>query len=137
MEQAGSVFEKIPKEFWEIIHRAKSYHPNYLPLFEAMDETNIIRFSWNYQEAALQLRGYFESTYDYSEDSLDEFCYWVVAQGEDVYRDLLDKCETSAVANMNSELQYQSDPGIHSAARQAFRHKTNEEIPPKDDNQFY
>ncbi|VAW68292.1 hypothetical protein MNBD_GAMMA09-1691 [hydrothermal vent metagenome] len=129
--------DEIPEEFWKIIESLRTSKNSFSQVFDSLDETEIIRFAWNYEESALQMKMYFESTYEFSEDSVDEFCFWIVSQGEEYYRQLWEKCEFQIVTNMNSELQYQADPGFYSAACDAFYQRTGEEVPEKNDDLFY
>ena len=129
--------DQIPEEFWATIEKAIPQYPNYLPLFKNMGLIDLISFAWNYEEAALQLHPFFETSYNFSEDSLCEFSFWVVAKGKFFYRSLWDKCDTEMVSNMNSELRQVSDPGIYAAACEAYFNQTGNEIPQKDIDGFF
>lgn len=126
-----------PAKFWEMIERAKEMHPDYSALFEDLDEILLINFVWNYQQAALEIGSLFESSYDFSEDSLLEFSYWVVAQGEKYYDDLMVLCASNENSDLSRFVMLKSDPGINSAAMIAFFNMTEEEVPVKQDHHFY
>ena len=128
--------DEIPKSFWELIDKSDSDSNVLRGLLNDMTAQDIVKFYWNYCEAVEQIKPYYFELCEYSEDSVDELCHWVVAQGEKTYRFLWDEPE-EAILNPESDVYgLKSDPGFVSEAIRVYREKENKDLPFKDHEEF-
>lgn len=129
MNNYNYIPDEIPTEFWGIMDRLTTNPADWKSVFVSIDKQALIRFAWNYEEAAAQLKPEFETEDDFSEDSLDELCNWIVAQGKSFYKKIWDDPSQINVSSNHGDIEYHSDPGIYSSALETYKHQFNEELP--------
>ncbi|MEQ8998982.1 MAG: hypothetical protein RID53_20970 [Coleofasciculus sp. B1-GNL1-01] len=80
--------ENIPDGFWEAIALARNDYEQFVELLQKMNRGTLIRFCWNYEEAAAYFKA--EPYLNYvdpalSEDGIDDLCKSIVGKGKDYY----------------------------------------------------
>lgn len=128
--------DEIPEKFWSLIHDAQQDSKKIHDLLLKADRNAIKRFSWNYEEASAQLKPEFDSTESFSEDSIDELCNWIVAQGKDFYRQVWDNPKEMQGYKEDPDSNYKSDPGLYSASLRVYRERFGDELPIKRHDRF-
>lgn len=116
--------DEVPDEFWKVIEEAKQDPERLLAILKRMNRGAIIRFIWNYEEASAHLRAEPHGMNGLSEDSIDELCDWIVAQGKDYYRHIWDHPESIPGPK--------GDPGLIREAIREYKRRYGEDIPEND-----
>jgi hypothetical protein len=91
--------DSIPNSFWDTIALARQDLERFDALLKQMNRRELIEFDWNYQEAKAQFK--WERYIDVllcvmsevSEDTLDDICDWIVAQGKEYYTQIFNNPE--------------------------------------------
>jgi hypothetical protein len=136
MVEGRYIPDEIPEDFWSLIHESQQNSKKLHELLLEEDGNTITRFAWNYEEASAQLKPEFDSTEAFSEDSIDELCNWIVAQGKEFYRRAWDNPEQLQGYRKDPESNYKSDPGLYSESLRVYRERFGEELPTKRHDHF-
>ncbi|ODS25041.1 hypothetical protein AB835_00615 [Candidatus Endobugula sertula] len=129
--------EEIPVEFWHMINEVEGDSEQLGIYLQHMDENSMIRFAWNYEEAAVQLRPFFYEMSDYSEDSIYELCHWIVAQGPGLYRAVWNDID-ALMQDANSPVSSSKlDPGLLSECMIIYKERFKKDLPYKNTEEFY
>lgn len=120
--------DDISDEFWDALELARRDRGRFRELLKDMNRGELIRFCWDYQEAAVHLRTTtFLKHVDpaLSEDGIYEVVMWVVSQGKQYYAEVFNHPE-----KMPFEVD-SHDPslGIYSEAVSEYRARYGEPIP--------
>lgn len=86
----------IPDDFWKVIEDADHDRLKFREILKTMNRGQILRFYWTYEELAFRIRTQRYSRHadpDLSEDGMAELANWIVAQGKDYYRNILEHPE--------------------------------------------
>jgi hypothetical protein len=85
--------DSIPDDFWQIIEEAGQDRSKFRELLKTMNRGKINRLYWTYEELANRIRiePYRQhADPDLSEDGMAALANWIVAQGRDYYRNILE-----------------------------------------------
>ena len=88
--------EDVPADFWELIALARSDREQYRSRVKEMSREQLIDFYWAYENLAAEIKSEKHVRHmdpGFSEDSIDNLAFWVVAQGEEFYTDVLNNPE--------------------------------------------
>ena len=83
--------DSIPNIFWDAIVLAQQDYERFRTLLKQMNRRELIRFYWNYREAAAQFKWELYTDVllsvmsELSEDTLDDICNWIVGKGKEYY----------------------------------------------------
>jgi hypothetical protein len=102
--------DSIPDDFWNVIEEAGQNRSKFRELLEKMNRGQILRFFWTYEELAIRIRTEAYSRHadpDLSEDGMSELANWIVAQGRDYYRNVLEHPE--AIPAKKNDIGFMSD----------------------------
>jgi len=118
------IVDAVPKEFWATIKKAAQDPDRFRNLLQKMNQGQIIRFYWTYEELASRITTDRHLAYvhpNLSEDELDELANWVVAQGKAYYRKILDQPDQIPLKK--------NDVGLLIAVVEEYKQRFNEDIP--------
>ena len=128
--------DEIPGSFWNIIDASNTKPEKLKKILQTMSEKDILHFYWNYEEAVYQIKPFYYELSELSESSIDEICYWYVAQGKKAYTDLWDNSEMIE-APENIYITLRSDPGLVSEVLTVYEDRFKKEIPDKTDDVIF
>jgi hypothetical protein len=97
MKYAGPQADEPTDAFWALVDRARERQEECEPLVCAMSRRDLVEFYWTYRDAADLLRDApwaDHASPDLREDGLDDLATFVVAQGRDAYRRVIERPET-------------------------------------------
>jgi len=117
--------DTVPTEFWATIEESRGDPKRFRKMLKEMSREEIIHFYWTYEELANLLRTerYWPHVDpDLSEDGLAELANWVVAQGKEYYRGILDHPERIP--------RSKDDAGLMSEVVEEYEHRYKEDLPP-------
>lgn len=137
MTQEGYIPDEIPAKFWAVIDEVDSDPKKMRVALETMSRDELNKFFWNYEEAVAQIKPLYYDLSEFSESSIDEICYWVVAQGKAEYRILWDDAEEVIPDTTHRFGILRSDPGLVSEIYDVYDSKFNESPPTKNDDKFH
>jgi hypothetical protein len=128
--------DSISDEFWDAIAVAKQDYERFRTLVKEMNRGALIRFYWNYEEAAAQFKAdpYLSVVTSVravlSEDTLDDICNWIVAQGKEYYAEVFYNPHLMP-STVNAH-----DPALRVLSEVVKEHKTRyaKPIPYRDDS---
>jgi hypothetical protein len=125
--------ESVPEfsdDFWGLIDLARSDYDRYVETVHGMDREALMRFYWNYEDAAAEFKGDPYVKYmspQLSEDGIDDVAQWIVAQGKDYYRNVVNHPEMVPY-------RVENPPEILGEVVHEFDERYDEPIPfPKDE----
>lgn len=128
--------EEIPLAFWQIVEACQASADELRVKLLTMSAEDIIKFYWNYEEAVAQIKPIYDEFSDFSEDSIDEVCYWVVAQGAEAYKTLWDEGDVAIASKGSPFSRLRSDPGLVSEALEVYSERFHQRLPEKDHANF-
>lgn len=120
-----TIADTVPEEFWKTIEDARQEPMRFRELLKKMNRGQMIRLYWTYEELANLLRTERHAAHaspDLSEDGLAELANWVVAQGKDSYRKVLEHPESIPPKK--------DDPGLLSELVEEYEQRYKDDIPP-------
>ena len=116
--------DTVPAEFWALIAASRGDSQRFRELLKKMSREEIIHFYWTYEALANLLRTERHWSHvdpDLSEDGLAELANWVVAQGKEYYRDVLEHPERIP--------RSKDDAGLLSEAVEEYEQRYDDDIP--------
>ncbi len=119
------IADTAPDNFWAVIEDARQDPKRFRERLKKMNRGRMIRFYWTYEELANQLRTERFLPHvdpDLSEDGVAELANWVVAQGKEYYRKVL---ESPALIPPKK-----NDPGLLSELVDEYEQRYNADVPP-------
>jgi hypothetical protein len=122
---AKCITDAVPEDFWSIIEESRQDPERFREMLKTMSRGEIIHFCWTYEELANHLRTERHSAHaqpDLSEDGLAELANWVVAQGKEYYRKILDHPEMIPAKK--------NDVGLLSELVEEYEQRFGDDIPP-------
>jgi hypothetical protein len=117
--------DTVPEEFWTAIEEAEQEPARFRAILKRMNRGRIVRFYWTYEELANRLRTerYWPHVDpDLSEDGLAELVNWVVAQGKEYYRKILESPELIP--------RKKNDAGLLSELVEEYEERYGDDVPP-------
>jgi hypothetical protein len=117
--------DTVPEEFWAIIEEAQQDPARFRKILRSLNRGRLIRFYWTYEELANRLRTerYWPRVDpNLSEDGLAELANWVVAQGKEYYRKILEHPESIPPKK--------NDPGLLSELVEEYEERYSNDVPP-------
>jgi hypothetical protein len=136
MNQGRYIPDEIPGDFWRIIDSAGCNSERLTQLLESMDEEDLLRFCWNYEEAVGQIATLYHELTDFSEDTSEDICRWVVAQGEVAFTRVWDNAEDLISSEATPYGRVQADPGLFDSALHCFEARFGKHVPQKTHDRF-
>lgn len=112
----------IPKEFWRIIAEARKGKPEYVHALANLSKHDLLGFIWILQELAAKIQDNGHGVYE-PEDESDKVgtANWVVAQGEEHYREVY--------FDRDRFPENKPDPGLLRWAQEVYRARFHQDVP--------
>ena len=85
--------DDVASNFWPVIREADRDNQKLRTLLTRMTREEMIRFYRDYVDAAGELRGPPYAAQDSSSDAAEDIAWWVVSQGQDLYRQVYEHPE--------------------------------------------
>jgi hypothetical protein len=120
MSSGRYIPDEVPDEFWSVIEEAQQDPERLHDIMKRMNRGGIIRFFWNYEEAAAHLIPLFGDS-GLSEDGIHELSNWIIAQGKDYYRRIWDHPELISGP--------MDDPGLMGRTILEYERRFGEDLP--------
>lgn len=137
MEEEGRYIpDEIPDDFWQIIGQCEGSPDALKTLLSGMPAEDVLRFCWNYKEAIGQIATLYYDLTGFSEDTVDDICSWVVAQGEDAFTRVWNEAEELITDASSPYGKIQCDPGLLDTAIIYYKAMQNREVPVKNHDRF-
>ena len=128
--------DEVPGHFWAIIDSCSSDRDSLRKQLADLPKEQVLRFCWNYQEAVGQIATLYHELTHFSEDTDEDICSWVVAQGEDAFVKVWDDAEDEITNPKSPYGQIQADPGLLGTALEVYKQRFGEEVPRKTHDRF-
>lgn len=130
-DHGRNIPEEVPQQFWDIIEQANGDSAVLRVELQSMAVEDIIKFYWNYEEAVAQIKPLYYEFGRFSEDSVDEICYWLVAQGSSAYREFWHAPDKAITNESSPYSQLKNDPGLMSEIYEVYEERFHEPLPDK------
>ena len=117
--------DEVPEELWHILEEVQGETKKLLARLAEMDRAAMVRFCWNYAEAAAYLREYPYLEFAdplLSDDGVADLANWIVAQGRETYAKIYDTPEQMPQG-------IKPDPGLLGAAIDHYQQRFGESLP--------
>ena len=128
--------DEVPGHFWRIIDRCGGDPERLRAILAELPRHEVQRFCWNFEEAREQLATLYGDVASFSEDTVQDICSWVVAQGEEAFVTVWDEAEDVVTDPQSPYGTIQRDPGLLGAAKEVFRARFGEAVPAKPHDRF-
>lgn len=135
-DDGRNIPKEVPQPFWNVIERSNGDPAVLRGELEAMTVEDIVKFYWNYEEAVAQIKPLYHEFSHFSEDSVDEICYWLVAQGASAYKEFWNAPDEAITREESPYSKLRDDPGLVSEIYEVYEERFHESLPDKEHAYF-